>query len=155
MNIELIPMTDDMYLEYFKDYENDPDLYMDKSKYERYVYDQEKVLKYIQRQKERMRVPLAIRVNNEIAGEIIIKDMKLGESAVMSIALKNDNYKNRGIGTKAEKLAAQYVFCVMDIPLLLADVLISNTRSIHVLEKAGFTFVREDGDFRYYQMVRR
>ena len=37
---------------------------------------------------------------------------------------------------------------------LYADTLRSNTRSQRILEKAGFSFLREDGDFRYYRIDR-
>ena len=72
----------------------------------------------------------------------------------MGICLKSDAYKNRGIGTQAERLAAAYVFSELNIPLLYADTLRTNTRSQRVLEKAGFSFIREDGDFRYYRICR-
>ncbi len=41
MKISLIPMTDDMYYIYLKEYENDPDLYLDKDKYKPYIYSTE------------------------------------------------------------------------------------------------------------------
>ena len=43
-------MTAEMYHEYFKEYQNDLDLYVDKSAYVAYVYDEEKVNRYIQKQ---------------------------------------------------------------------------------------------------------
>ena len=72
----------------------------------------------------------------------------------MSVSLKNARWKDRGIGTQAEKLAVRYVFGELDIPVLYADSVRTNTRSQRVLEKAGFRFIREDGDFRYYRIDR-
>ena len=72
----------------------------------------------------------------------------------MGITLRNASYKDRGIGTEAEKQTVRYVFETLDIPTLFADTIRSNTRSQHVLEKVGFTFVREDAQFRYYRIDR-
>ena len=72
----------------------------------------------------------------------------------MGIALKNTRYKDRGIGTQAERLAINYVFNQLDIPTLYADSIITNTRSQHVLEKVGFSLISEDGQFRYYRIDR-
>ena len=72
----------------------------------------------------------------------------------MSIVLKNASYKDRGIGTAAERLAVRYAFETLDLTTLYADTVRSNTRSQHVLEKAGFVRIREDPDFRYYRIER-
>lgn len=72
----------------------------------------------------------------------------------MSIALKNSKYRDKGFGTKAELLAIQYMFHELDIPVLYADTILTNTRSQHVLEKVGFRFIKEEGIFRYYCMER-
>ena len=42
----------------------------------------------------------------------------------------------------------------LDIPTLFADTIQTNTRSQHVLEKIGFTLIREDEDFKYYRIDR-
>ena len=82
------------------------------------------------------------------------KALKPHHCATMGIVLKNDQYKNRGIGTQAERLVVQYVFDDLDIPTLYADTIQTNSRSQHVLEKVGFTFIREDRDFKYYRIDR-
>lgn len=68
--------------------------------------------------------------------------------------MKNSKYKDHGIGTQAVRLSVQYVFDDLDIPTLYADSIQTNGRSQHVLEKVGFTFIREDQDFKYYQIDR-
>ena len=150
----LIPMTPEMYHEYFKEYQNDLDLYIDKSTYTPYTYDEERVNRYIQRQVDLHRKTFAIMHNDEIIGEIVIKNIVERQCATLGIAMKNTQYKNRGFGTKAEQLVIQYVFQEMDIPVLYADSILSNTRSQHVLEKVGFQFVKKEGDFKYYQIER-
>ncbi len=153
-SVRLAFMTDEMYRSYFREYENDPDLCLPGQAYVPYVYSEEKVDRYIRKQRGLHRVTLAILRGEEIVGEIIIKDMEAHTSATMSIALKNAGYKDRGIGTRAERLAVRYVFDELDIPTLYADTIQTNLRSQHVLEKAGFVLVREDGEFKYYRIDR-
>jgi len=153
--IRLVPMTAEMYHLFFLEYENDPDVYLPGQEYVHYEYSEGKVEKYIQRQKDLGRIPLAILYDDEVVGEILIKNIEPHQCATMSIVLKNAQYKNHGIGTCAERLAVQYVFNDLDIPTLYADAIRTNSRSQHVLEKAGFTLIREDRDFRYYRIERK
>ena len=152
--VRLTAMTPEMYHRYFREYENDPDLYLDKDKYTAYTYSKEKVDQYIQRQVDLKWIPLAIMTGDEIVGEIIIKNIEEHKCATMGLSLKNARYKDQGIGTQAEKLAIQYVFRDLDIPTLYADSIQTNTRSQHVLEKVGFTLTHEDKDFKYYRIDR-
>jgi len=152
--VRLVPMTAEMYHEYFKEYQNDPDLYINKKSYTVYTYDEEKVDRYIKRQVDLGRKVFAIMCGDEMVGELVIKNIEEGKCATMGIAMKNTKYKDRGFGTKAEQLAIEYVFTELDIPVLYADTILSNKRSQHVLEKVGFRFIREDGDFRYYCIER-
>lgn len=153
--VYLLPMTAEMYHDYFKEYQNDFDLYMDKQAYEPYVYSADKVDKYIQRQKGLNRKTFAIMNGNEMVGELIIKNIVEKQSATIGVAMKNAKYKDKGYGTKAERLAIEYVFKELDIPVLYADTILKNTRSRHVLEKLGFEFIKEEGDFRYYCISRQ
>lgn len=153
-DVYLLPMTAEMYHEYFREYQNDMDLYLDKSTYTPYVYAEESVNRYIQRQTDLKRKNFAIMFDGEMVGEIVIKNIVEHECATMSIAMKNARYKDWGFGTKAEQLAIQYVFNELDIPILYADAVLTNTRSQHVLEKVGFRFVKEEGEFRYYRIER-
>ena len=153
--VSLRPMTAEMYHAYYREYRNDPDLYIDKHECKPFVYSPEWVDRYLQRQLDRGRKCLAVMYGDEMAGEIIIKDVEPGRSAVLSICMKNDRYKNRGIGTRAERLAIDYVFHVLDIPVLYADAVLTNERSRHVLEKVGFRLLRTEGDFSYYSIERQ
>ena len=152
--ITLQPMTGEMYHRYLKEFENDPDLYTDRSKCVPYVYEKETADRYIARQIEKRRTPLAIMRGEEIIGEIVLKNIEPGVSATMGLCMKNDAYKNRGYGTQAERLAIRYVFDTLNLPTLYADALLTNTRSQHVLEKVGFQKTGEDGTFRYYRIDR-
>lgn len=152
--VYLLPMTAEMYHEYFKEYQNDLDLYIDKNAYTPYTYDEEKVNRYIQRQIDLKRKVFAIMYGQEMVGEMVIKNIEPGKCATMGLAMKNAKYKDRGFGTRAEQLAIQYVFHELDIPVLFADAILSNTRSQHVLEKVGFQRMKEEGNFRYYCIER-
>ena len=152
--VELVPMTADMYHRYYKEYENDPDLLLPGQPYVPCVYIEDKVDRYIQRQRDLNRVPLGILWEGEIVGEIVIKNIEAHQCATMGLSLKNAKYKDRGIGTAAERSAIRFVFEVLDIPILYADTVKTNTRSQHVLEKVGFVFLREDQNFKYYRIDR-
>lgn len=48
----------------------------------------------------------------------------------------------------------RYAFDELGLAAVNADTIIKNTHSQHVLEKAGFKFVKEDGNFKYYRIER-
>ena len=154
LEITLKPMTRDMYHSFFQEYENDMDLYLDKNDYYEYIYEKSKVDAYIQRQIDRNRQPFAIMYGDEMVGELKIYDIVIGKSAVLGITMKNRNYKDKGFGTRAEQLAIEYVFYQLDIPVLYADCILSNTRSQHVLEKVGFQLMYKDEQRKHYQITR-
>ena len=154
LDVRLVPMTAQMYHDYFREYQNDPDLYLEPEMYRAYTYDVQTVERYIKRQVELKRKTFAILCGREMVGELIIKNIEPGKCAAMGLAMRSAKYKDRGFGTRAEQLAIRYVFDELDIPVLYADALITNTRSQHVLEKVGFRLIREDGNFRYYCVER-
>lgn len=152
--ITLKPMTPQMYHAFFREYENDPDLYLDKSEFVEYTYDQAKVDDYIQKQIDLKRLPFAIMHGDEMVGELKIYDIVDGVSVCLGITMKNHRYKDRGFGTQAERLAIQYVFHELDIPVLYADSVLTNTRSQHVLEKVGFQLMYADEQRKHFQVRR-
>ena len=153
--IYLKPMTPEMYHAYFQEYENDMALYLDKSEFYQYEYSPEKVNAYIERQISKKRVTLAVMRDEEMIGEVKLVIAEDKQSAVLGISMKNDKYKNKGYGTKAESLAVTYVFDRLNIPVLYADVIVTNVRSWHVLEKVGFTLTGEDEKYRHYKIGKR
>ena len=153
-SVTLRQMTPRMFHAYYREYQNDPELFLDRTQCKPFSYTPEWTEAYIRRQIERKRLCLAVMVGEEIAGEIILKDIVPRSSATLSICMKNDRFKGRGYGTQAERLAVNYVFHTLDIPVLCADSILPNLRSQHVLEKAGFRLLRTEGDFRYYRIER-
>ncbi len=88
-------------------------------------------------------------------GEVGLRHINFSEkSCELTICMVNDQYKNHGYGTQAEKLALRYAFQNMDMKTILADVLVKNTRSQHVLGKVGFVCIGEDKEFRYYRCTK-
>lgn len=154
LEITLKPMTAEMYHAFFQEYENDMDLYLDKNDYFEYVYEKSKVDAYIQRQIDLNRLPFAIMYGDEMVGELKIYDIVIDKSATLGITMKNRNYKDKGFGTRAEQLAVEYVFYQLNIPVLNADCILTNTRSQHVLEKVGFQFIYTDEQRKHYQITR-
>lgn len=154
MDITLQHMTPDMYHAFFREYENDPDLYLDKSDFSEYRYDATKVDAYIQKQIHLKRIPFAIMYGEDIAGELKLYDIVPGVSATLGITVKNHTYKDRGFGTRAEQLAVSYAFEKLDVPVVFADSILTNTRSQHVLEKVGFQFLYGDDQKKYYRIQR-
>ena len=154
LEITLKPMTAEMYHTFFQAYENDMDLYLDKNDYFEYVYENSKVDAYIQRQIDLNRQPFAIMYGDEMVGELKIYDIVIEKSATLGITMKNRNYKDKGFGTRAEQLAIEYVFYQLNIPVLNADCILTNTRSQHVLEKVGFQFIYADEQRKHYQITR-
>lgn len=143
--IVLKPMTREMYHAYFREYE---------SEISGYHYDESAAEQYIQRQFALKRIPFAIMLDEEMIGELKIYDIANGKSATLGIEMKNKNYMGRGFGTQAERLAVEYVFYELDIPILYADVALDNTRSQHVLEKVGFRLISKDEKRKHFQIKR-
>ena len=147
-------MTTEMYHAFFKEYQNDPDLYLNPQDFSEYRYEANKVDAYIQKQIDLKRQPFAILYGDEIIGELKLYNIKANVCATLGITMKQRQFKDRGFGTKAEMLAIKYVFEELDIPVLYADSILTNTRSQHVLEKVGFQFIREDEQRKCYQITR-
>ena len=154
VEIKLTPMTDQMYHDFFREYENDKALFKSEKEYRKYSYRREHVDSYIKRVKVHNRIPLAIMKGNQIVGEILFKDIILKKCASFTIILKNSKYINHGIGTQAEKLAIEYGFRELELRAICVDTLATNTRSQHVLEKNGFRLVREEDGYKYYCIER-
>lgn len=152
--ITIKKMNNEMYHHFFKEYQNDEDLYLNKNDFFEYVYSEEKVNAYILKQSKLKRICFAIMCDDEIVGELKIYNIIPFKSAFLGISMKNKNYKDKGYGTKAELLAIDYVFNKLEIPVLYADSIITNTRSQHVLEKVGFKLYFQDKERKHYKITK-
>ena len=149
-----MPMTRELCHTLFRRWENDPAVYADKAQFSPYVYDAAAVDRYWEARQGPDRVMLAVMLSGEVIGELQLKGIDRGrQECTLSIHLCSDKVKNRGFGTAAEKLALRYAFEELGLETVYADALVKNARSCHVLEKAGFTFLREENGFRYYRCL--
>ena len=88
-------------------------------------------------------------------GEVILKNIdRAHKHCTLGISMQSDAYKNKGYGTQAEKLTLKYAFAELGMEKVLADALVTNTRSQHVLEKVGFVETHRDESFVYYKCNR-
>ena len=53
----------------------------------------------------------------------------------IGIILKNDKYKNKGIGTSVLKKAIEYAKCELKLNKIIAIILRTNKRSQHIFNK--------------------
>ena len=153
--IELQIMTRELCHELFRDWENDEAIYADMFLFQPYVYDKDAVDRYYDQKQEPDRVMFAIMLEGKPIGGLELKRIDSDrKECTLSIHMQRDEYKNKGYGTVAEKLAVDYAFNVLKLDTVKADTILKNVRSQHVLEKAGFAYVGEDDKFRYYRIDR-
>ena len=151
MGITLTPMTLPLCHECYRGFENDPDTFMDMTRFVPYEYTRSKTDRYFEEQQTPDRIVFMIMEGGRPVGEVKLKYIdREAKQCSMGIHLQNDRAKNRGIGTAAERLARSYAFDALGMETVNADAVLKNRRSQHVMEKVGFTFVREDDTFRYY-----
>ena len=150
--ISLCPMTRELCRTFFQGFENDPALCADPGQCAPYVYSEEGADRYFDKQQRPDRLNLAVMRRGEPIGEGKLKsiDREKGECE-MGICMKNDAVKGKGYGSRAEELAVSYALHVLGMTAVNADTLVGNLRSQHVLEKIGFRFLRQEGDFKYYR----
>ena len=149
--ITLIPMGRDLCHAFYRGFVNDPDIFMDMGKFYEFQYDPKWVDDYFDRQMNRGRVLFAVMLAGEPIGEVKLWDIdRENRECKLGIHMQSDAVKGRGFGTRAEQLAVEYAFRELGMERVLADAILKNTRSQHVLQKAGFRFLRREGDFRWY-----
>ena len=153
--ISLRIMTRELCHQLYRDWENDPSIYMDMRLFTAYEYEENAVNKYFETKQNPSRILFAIMKSGKPIGELQLKDInRTSRECTLSIHLQNDTVKGKGYGTRAEQLAIQYAFEVLNMVAVNADTIIKNTRSQHVLERVGFKFIREEYGFKYFRFER-
>ena len=151
--MKLESMTREMCHEFYREFQNDPAIYVDMSRFSEFVYDPVWVDRYFDRQKEKGRLLFAVIVDDQMVGEVKLHSIdRERKECALGIHLRNDSVKGKGYGTQAEKIAVWYAFEQLGMDAVNADAILKNVRSQHVLEKAGFQFVGEDEMYRYYRL---
>ena len=150
MNIRLCKMTKMLARQYFKKFEMDPDLFAEPKKFKPYVYSDETSDARVVRYTQLGRIYWAIMLEDDPIGELVLKDIDLVQMhCTMGIAMRSDEFKNKGYGTVAEILALEYAFNKLGMETVFADALKKNKRSQRVLKKVGFVEMRSDDTFIY------
>ena len=155
MNIELQKITLEGMNELDRAFQNDPATFADMSLFSEYRYSPEKTRARFERYSADDRRHFLILLDGRPVGETGIKhidwEKREGE---LSIHLQNDAVKNQGVGTCAERLLLAYAFGELGLRAVTARAIEKNTRSQRVLEKAGFSFVRQENGFLHYRCSR-
>ena len=142
---------------YYAQFEQDPELFEDKSRFVPYRYDPDDVaVRFAARRQQPDRKNFFVLLGDQVIADLVFKHIDLeNRCCELGLCLVNDRWKNRGYGTEALRLAVRYAFETLGMETVLADSLLANTRSQHVLSKAGFRYLREDAHFKYYQIRRQ
>jgi tRNA (guanine-N7-)-methyltransferase len=155
--IRLAPATRPFCHAYFRRFRQSPELFEDRSKCKPYVYDSEKVDAWFDERAARPdeRRFFVLTGEDKPIGELVLKRIDPEQKrCAMGICLVNEHWKNHGYGTAAERLGLRQAFDELGMETVLADSLLQNTRSQHVLQKVGFRFMSEDEHFKYYQITK-
>lgn len=64
-----------------------------------------------------------------------------------------EQYRGRGLGTKALQALIAYCRTRLEVKTILADTDVENKVSQRVLEKCGFTFIRANTELRFYRLI--
>lgn len=151
--IYLVQMTRELCHELYKSWENDESIYMDMSLFKPYIYQEEAVDRYYDSKQDASRVLFAVMFGDRPIGEVKLKQIdREKKECTLSIHMQNDSVKGKGYGTEAERLTIKYAFEELGMQAVNADTVTKNARSQHILDKLGFKFIREEGDFRYYRL---
>ena len=153
--ITITPMTKELARAYYREFIMDTDLFEDPSKFIPFQYSDSFSDARVDRYAEMGRIFMAVMLEGKPIGELVLKKIDRSQmTCELGISMINDSYKNRGYGTKAEKLILEYAFETLKMKTVFADTLINNLRSQHVLEKVGFVRTHQDGHFIYYRCDR-
>ena len=154
--LRLAEATRELCHAFYRRFEHDPALFEDASKLTPYRYDAEKVDAYFtERQKRTDRRSFFVLLGEKVIGELVFKKLDPEKkSCELGICLDNDGVKGRGFGTAALRLALEKAFGEFGIETVLADSLLNNTRSQHILQKLGFEQTAEDEHFRYFRITK-
>ncbi len=155
--ISLEPMTRERFHELYRGFQYDPVMFMDPELYERCrsaPYDPARTdAKFDKHAGDPAYLSFAVMLDGRVIGEAVLKHIdREAKSCELGIHLIDDSVKGKGYGTEAERLAIEYAFRELGTETVLADCIIKNTRSQHILDKLGFGSTGEKDGFRLYKL---
>jgi len=152
MDIHFVPMTRELMHAFFRQLVYDPATFAESTTFREYIYDPDCVDAYFDKHLHQGKVHFAIVRKDTVIGDLYFKHINESEKICeISIYLVNDSVKNKGYGTFSEVFALNHAFSAMHMSTVTAKALIRNTRSCHVLEKAGFRRFHSDSVYHYYR----
>ena len=153
--VRLEPGTLPLCHAFYRRFKQAPELFEDPDEMRPFVYEPARVDELFSGRQRPDRRDYAVLLDGEVIGELALKRIDPEKKCcTLSICLANDHFKNHGYGTAAERLALRIGFEELGMETILADSLLANTRSQHVLQKAGFRFVSRDEQFKLYRITR-
>lgn len=142
--IELKERTKELCREFFRQFEQDSMLFADMSKFKPYEYSEEKADAFFESRNTSDRKNFVIMLENEVIGEIYFKHIDWQKGICeLGVGMKNDNFKNRGYGTEAEKFALKYAFGQMNMNTCLQIQYIKTKEARMYLKKQGSALFRK------------
>ncbi len=150
--IRLEEETPELCHAFFRQLRQDPLLFADERDFKPYRYRAAAVdADFARRFAQPDRRSYTILRGERVIGSLEFKRIDPAEKRCeLSICLVNDSVKNRGFGTRAERLALALAFEELGMETVTASVLAKNSRSQHVLQKLGFRYVGEEAEFRRF-----
>ena len=153
--ISLCIMTRELCHQFFREHESDPAVYEDESEFQPYVYSEEAVDDFFKRKQVPGRLELAAMMDGRTIGHVQLKNIDNEKrECEFGFHMQNDSVKGLGYGTQIARLALEYAFENLNVDAVCAYTLVKNTRSQHVLKKAGFKFFDEKDGFKHYRVMR-
>ena len=153
--LRLVPASPELCRAYYKNFVQDPALFEDKSRLVPFQYDEARVDAHYRAKQAPDRRNFYAMLGDEVIGDLVLKHIDPeAKRCELGVCMVNDRWKNKGYGTAAQQLALAFAFDELGMDEVLADSLLLNTRSQHVLRKLGFSFLSEDEHFRYYRITR-
>ena len=148
-------MTRALCHQFFRGYESDPAVLPDESQFQPYVYSAEAADSFYERKQAPGRVELVAMMGGRTIGHVQLKNID-GEKRECEFGfhMQNDSVKGLGYGTRIARLALEYAFVHLGMDAVYAYTILKNTRSQHVLEKAGFRYINEKDGFKIYRCER-
>ena len=153
--ISLCYMTRELCHQFFREHESDPAVYEDESQFQPYVYSEEAADSFFERKQVPGRLELAAMMDGRTIGHVQLKNIdEEKRECEFGFHMQNDSVKCLGYGTQIARLALAYAFENLDVDTVYAYTILKNTRSQHVLEKAGFRYISEKDGLKYYRFTR-
>ncbi len=151
--IKIVPMTRELYHEFYRGYIADLPPKGYRYRYTEYIYDEESEDLCYRLGKALGRHIFAIMIDDIPRGIVHLQNVNNEEDyCYIECKMQSKDFKNRTYGTQSIIKVLQYVKRKLGISTVRASVSQNNTHAIHVLEKIGFSLKLKDGSKMLYEI---